>query len=56
MPNGWIIDVLLDLKSFARLNDLGDLEVQLEQTLSVARQSLAGDADSTLVGAADMRD
>lgn len=56
MPNGWIIDILLDLQSFARLNDLGDLDTQLEQTLRVARQSLAGDADNALVGASDMRD
>lgn len=52
MANGWIIDVLLDLQSFARLNELAELDRQLEETLAVARQSLSeavgGDGGSML--------
>lgn len=61
MPNGWIIDVLLDLQSFARMNDMPDLDTQLEQTLDVARNSLsrdlgAEDAKPDLVGSFHIRE
>lgn len=36
MGNDWIIDVLADLKSFAKANDLPALAGQLDETVLVA--------------------
>ncbi|MFQ1699515.1 hypothetical protein ACJ5NV_02855 [Loktanella agnita] len=45
MGHEWIIDVLADLKSFAKQNDLPLLAVQLEETSLVASAEIA-----TMVG------
>lgn len=55
MPNGWIIDILLDLQSFARLNDMADLDAQLEQTLHVARRALEGDSAGEALATTDLQ-
>ena len=36
MPNDWILDVLRDLRSFARQNDMHRLAEQLDDTALVA--------------------
>lgn len=41
MGHEWIIDVLADLKSFAKQNDLPLLAVQLEDTALVASAEIA---------------
>lgn len=41
MAEQWIIDVLLDMHEFARLNALNKLEEQVQETLRVARAELA---------------
>lgn len=45
MGHEWIIDVLADLKSFAKQNDLPVLAVQLEETSLVASAEIG-----TMVG------
>ena len=39
--NDWILDVLVDLKSFAAANDLAVLAEQLDDTLLVAAAEIA---------------
>jgi hypothetical protein len=53
MKNEWILDILADLKSFARANGLIGLAEQLEDTsliaaaeVTSAEEGLPGDADS----------
>jgi hypothetical protein len=41
MHQGWVIDVLADLKTFARQNDLPALAGQLEESILVAAAELA---------------
>ncbi|QDY68405.1 hypothetical protein [Qingshengfaniella alkalisoli] len=41
MQQGWVIDVLADLKSFARQNGLPVLAEQLDDTILVAAAELA---------------
>jgi hypothetical protein len=41
MPDDWIIEVLTDLKVFARQNGMVDLAAQLDTTLAVAQAELA---------------
>ena len=41
MTNDWILDVLADLKSYARKNDLPALADQLDETLLVAATEIA---------------
>ncbi len=43
MQNEWILDVLTDLRTFARRNGLGTLAIQLEDTRQVAARELASD-------------
>lgn len=40
MQNEWILDVLTDLRTFARQNGLGALADQLDETSAVARADL----------------
>ena len=40
MPNDWIIDVLEDLRGFARGNALPELEAELARVIPVARAEL----------------
>ncbi|RYG92763.1 hypothetical protein EU803_01250 [Loktanella sp. IMCC34160] len=47
MGNEWIIDVLEDLKTFARMNGLDTLASQLDDTAEVARIEI----ESTMTGA-----
>ncbi len=46
MGRDWIIDVLADLRSFARDNDLPLLTAQLEEARLVAEVEIASRADS----------
>jgi len=41
MANEWIIDVLEDLRSFARVNDMPTLAGELERTLCIALNELS---------------
>jgi len=41
MQNEWILDVLVDLKSFAQQNGLKQLEMQLDIARSTAKDELA---------------
>lgn len=41
MTNGWIIDVLTDLRAFASANDLPALETELGEAVRVAKAELA---------------
>lgn len=41
MSDDWIIEVLSDLRAFARENGMGDLVRQLDTTLTVARSEVA---------------
>lgn len=45
MGNDWIIDVLADLRTFARKNDLPLLAVQLEETALIAQLEIAQTAE-----------
>ncbi|WP_420857518.1 hypothetical protein [Marivivens marinus] len=47
MGNEWIIDVLEDLKTFARMNGLDTLADQLDETTEVARTEI----ETTTMGA-----
>ena len=40
MPDDWIIEVLTDLKVFARQNGMAELATQLDTTLAVAQAEL----------------
>ncbi|MGC9370483.1 MAG: hypothetical protein ACP5DX_13165 [Paracoccaceae bacterium] len=40
MPNDWILDVLEDLRSFARQNGLSAIEAEMERAIAVARDEL----------------
>lgn len=42
MTNQWILDVLADLRAFARLNGLENLAQHLDETCVVAAAELAG--------------
>jgi len=44
MPNDWILDVLEDLRAFARQNGLPLTEAEMERALAVAREELQGSA------------
>ncbi len=48
MANDWIIDVLADLKTYARKNGLSVLANQLEETTLVATAEIASDVDGAL--------
>lgn len=52
MRNVWILDVLADLKSFARNNDMGALAEQLDDAMLVAAGEIAssGRGDTRLAG------
>jgi len=41
MSQEWIVDVLADLKTFARQNDMGQLAEHLDETMMVAAAELA---------------
>jgi hypothetical protein len=45
MQNDWIIDVLADVKAFAKANGLPILAAQLEETALVAAIEMASKAD-----------
>ena len=47
MGHEWIIDVLADLKTFAKQNDLPLLAVQLEDSALVASAEIATVAENT---------
>ncbi len=49
MQNGWILDVLADLRAFARQNDLPALAEQLDDTRVIAAAELASIAEGTVV-------
>ena len=49
MGNGWILDVLADLRRFAQLNDLPLLAVQLDETAMVANAELSTLQEGALV-------
>jgi hypothetical protein len=40
MPNDWILDVLEDLRVFARQNGLPATEAEMERAIAVAREEL----------------
>ncbi|WP_212525016.1 hypothetical protein [Actibacterium sp. MT2.3-13A] len=40
MPDDWILDVLEDLRAFARLNGLSAIEAEMERAITVARTEL----------------
>ena len=40
MRHQWVIDVLLDLQSYATVNDLPQLAARIEDTLALARQEI----------------
>lgn len=44
MPNDWILDVLEDLRVFARQNGLPATEAEMERAIAVAREELEGGA------------
>jgi predicted transcriptional regulator len=44
MPNDWILDVLEDLRVFARQNGLSATEAEMERAIAVAREELEGGA------------
>ena len=41
MKYNWILDVLADLRTFAQVNELNDLAVQLDRTRLVAETEIA---------------
>jgi hypothetical protein len=41
MRHDWILDVLADLRNYARKNGMRDLADQVERTLAVARAEIA---------------
>jgi hypothetical protein len=46
----WILDVLVDLKSFASANDLGALAEQLDDTMLIAAAEIASLNEKATVG------
>ncbi len=48
MGRDWIIDVLADLRRFARENDLPQLSAQLEEAGLVAEVEIASHSDASL--------
>lgn len=50
MQNEWILDVLTDLKGFARKNGLPNLADHLEDTCCVARAEMMGHTKGNGVG------
>lgn len=50
MGKEWILDVLVDLKTFAAANGLPDLERKLEETRSVARVEIASAGKGATIG------
>jgi hypothetical protein len=50
MGNGWIIDVLADLRAFAQNNDLPLLAVQLDETAIVAKAEISEMAERAPIG------
>jgi len=53
MADEWIIDVLSDLRNFARQNDLPALAVELDQTLAVAVRALGRKVATVDIGIAE---
>ena len=51
MTNGWMLDVLADLRQFADQNDMPGLAAALTRTSVVARDELCAKAASTAEGA-----
>ncbi len=47
MQNEWILDVLTDLRTFARSNGLGALARQLDETRQVAASELASTGEGS---------
>ena len=47
----WILDVLVDLKSFATANDLGALAEQLDDTMLIAVAEIASMEEGARAGA-----
>lgn len=50
MGHDWIIDVLTDLKTFARTNGLNALADQLDETNLVAQVEIASQTKGTTIG------
>jgi len=50
MKNEWILDVLADLKQFARKNGLADLAEQLDDTALVAATELTSQSGKMPLG------
>ena len=46
--NDWILDVLVDLKSFATANGLGTLAEQLDDTMLIAAAEIASRRDGAV--------
>lgn len=46
--NDWILDVLVDLKSFAAANGLGVLAEQLDDTMLIAAAEIASGRDGAV--------
>ncbi|MFN3643919.1 MAG: hypothetical protein ACK4TB_13480 [Gemmobacter sp.] len=41
MPHDWIIDVLTDMRAYAKLNGMEALAEQIDRTLEIARAEIA---------------
>ena len=54
MADEWIIEVLSDLRNFARQNDLPDLAAELDQTLAVAFRTLGRKIATVDIGIAEV--
>ena len=50
MGHDWVLDVLTDLKTFARANGLPTLAAQLEDTAFVAQAEIASQAKGNGIG------
>ena len=48
MSQEWIVDVLADLKTFARQNEMGRLAEHLDETMMVAAAELARRAEGVV--------
>jgi hypothetical protein len=46
--NDWILDVLVDLKTFAAANGLGTLAEQLDDTMLIAAAEIASGTDGAV--------
>jgi predicted transcriptional regulator len=55
MSNQWIVEVLADLRSFARANGLNALADHLDTTLALARAEIAALPPTAIPAAPDRR-